>query len=56
MIGIERPGVRDDIILRRHLVHDPHAEVIPEGKAGAPLASAKVRMQQFLMAHTPVRA
>jgi pimeloyl-ACP methyl ester carboxylesterase len=34
----------------------PHAEGIPEGKAGAPLAPAKVRMQQFLMAHTPVRA
>ena len=34
----------------------PHAEVIPECQAGAPLALAQVRMQQFLMAHTPVRA
>src|SRR5262249_4421154 len=30
----------------------PHAECIPEWKDGAPLASAKVRMQQFLMEHT----
>ena len=34
----------------------PHAECIPEWKDGAPLASAQVRMQQFLMEHTPVRA
>jgi len=34
----------------------PNAEFIPEWKDGAALASATVRMKQFLAAHTPVRA
>jgi pimeloyl-ACP methyl ester carboxylesterase len=34
----------------------PHGEFIPEWKSGVPLEKAKERMQQFLAAHTPVRA
>ena len=34
----------------------PHAEFIPEWKAGEQLAAATARMKQFLSDHTPVRA
>jgi pimeloyl-ACP methyl ester carboxylesterase len=34
----------------------PHAEFIPEWKAGAALVAATARMKQFLADHTPVRA
>ena len=34
----------------------PHAEFIREWKEGAALAAARVRVKQFLAAHTPVRA
>jgi pimeloyl-ACP methyl ester carboxylesterase len=34
----------------------PNGEFIAEWKEGAPLEKAKIRMKQFLMDHTPVRA
>jgi pimeloyl-ACP methyl ester carboxylesterase len=34
----------------------PNAEVVPEWKTGAALASAKVRIMEFLAKHTPVSA